>query len=135
MTLQSVTLRLPDGLMQRARTAAEALHRPLEEVLTDMLAATLPDVEDAPPETQADLAGMTWLSNRELWTIAQSETPADQQQQLQELAEFQTERPLSSAEKAGLETLRREYGRITLFKAWAYALLSLRGGQPLLADD
>lgn len=135
MTLQSVTLRLPDGLMQRARTAAEALHRPLEEVLTDMLAATLPDVEDAPPETQADLAGMTWLSTRELWMIARSEMPAEQQQQLQDLAEFQTERPLSLEEEESLEMLRREYGRITLFKARAYALLSLRGGQPLLADE
>jgi hypothetical protein len=121
--------------MQRARTAAEALHRPLEEVLTDMLAATLPDVEDAPPETQADLAGMTWLSTRELWMIARSEMPAEQQQQLQDLAEFQTERPLSLEEEESLEMLRREYGRITLFKARAYALLSLRGGQPLLADE
>jgi hypothetical protein len=118
--------------MQRARTAAEALHRPLEEVLTDMLAATLPDVEDAPPETQA---GMTWLSTRELWMIARSEMPAEQQQQLQDLAEFQTERPLSLEEEESLEMLRREYGRITLFKARVYALLSLRGGQPLLADE
>lgn len=135
MTLQSVTLSLPDSLMQRAKTAADALHRPVEEVLTDMLAATLPDVADAPPETQADLAGMTWLSSQELWEVARSEMPAERQQRLQDLVDLQSERPLSLEEEEVLETLRREYGRIMLFKARAYALLSLRGGLPLLADE
>lgn len=135
MTLQSVTLSLPDSLMQRAKTAADALHRPVEEVLTDMLAATLPDVADAPPETQADLAGMTWLSSQELWEVARSEMPTERQQRLQDLVDLQSERPLSLEEEEVLETLRREYGRIMLFKARAYALLSLRGGLPLLADE
>ena len=38
-------------------------------------------------------------------------------------------------ERETLEALRQEYGRTTLRKARAYALLSMRGGRLLLADD
>jgi primosomal protein N' len=135
MTVKSVTLHLPEVVMQRAKYAAEALQRPLEEVLTTMLEAVLPDVEDAPPDMQADLARMTWLNDQELWDIARSTMPEEQQQQLRTLTELQAERPLTPEEQETLEMLRQEYGRSTLYKARAYALLSLRGGRPLLADN
>ena len=64
MTTHTVTLSLPEVIMRRAKQAANVLQRPLEEVLATMLAATLPDVEDAPLEVQADLARMTWSSDR-----------------------------------------------------------------------
>jgi hypothetical protein len=133
MTVQSVTLQLPEAIMRRAKHAADALQRPLEEMLTDMLTATLPDVENVPIEMQGELARMTWLSNQELWTIAQSMMADDRQKQLQNLVELQIERPLTQREQITLDQLRQEYGRVTLYKARAYALLSLRGGQPLLA--
>jgi len=121
--------------MRRARQAATALQRPLEEVLTATLAATLPDVEDAPPDMQAELARMTWLSDSELWIVARSAMPKEQQEQLRHLAELQTQRGLTLEEQEALETLRQEYGRTTLRKARAYALLSLRGGRPLLSES
>ncbi len=34
-----------------------------------------------------------------------------------------------------MESLRQEYRHVTLRKARAYALLSMRGGRPLLADN
>jgi hypothetical protein len=42
--------------------------------------------------------------------------------------------PPSDAEREELEALRAEYGRMTLRKARAMALLSIRGGKRLLAD-
>ncbi|MFQ5855446.1 MAG: hypothetical protein ACE5LU_07395 [Anaerolineae bacterium] len=121
--------------MQRARQAANALQRPVEEVLTATLAATLPDVDDAPPDMQTELARMTWLSDQELWAIAHSTMPEEQQMKLHYLTELQTQHSLTQEEQETLEALRREYGRVTLRKARAYALLSLRGGRPLLADS
>jgi len=135
MSVQSVTLHLSEAIMRRARQAATALQRPLEEVLTATLAATLPDVEDAPPDMQAELARMTWLSDSELWIVARSAMPKEQQEQLRHLAELQTQRGLTLEEQEALETLRQEYGRTTLRKARAYALLSLRGGRPLLSES
>jgi len=133
MTIQSVTLRLPETVMRRARQTANVLQRPLEELLTGLVTAALPDVEDAPLEVQAELARMTWFSGQELWSIARSTMPVEQQEQLRSLADLQTIRALTPAEQEALDNLRREYGRVTLRKARAYALLSLRGGAPLLA--
>ena len=99
-----------------------------------MLAAVLPDVEDTPADVQADLVRLTWLSDQELWAVAHDAMPNEQQEQLQHLAEVQAQRPLTPDEQKTLEGLRTEYGRVTLHKARAYALLSLRGGAPLLAD-
>lgn len=135
MTSQSVTLRLPDPIMHRARQSAEALQRPLEEVLAALLNASLPEMEEVPPDMQAELLRMTWLSDKELWEAAHSRMPHKDQEQMRYLAELQAQRPLAPHEQEPLEALRREYGRVTLRKARAYALLSLRGGRPLLAES
>ena len=58
---------------------------------------------------------------------------AEAQERLQQLAHLQGQRALTAAEQEQLDALRQEYGRTTLLKARAYALLSLRGGEPLLS--
>lgn len=135
MSNQSITLSLPEAVMRRARRTAEAARRPLEDVLTATLVAALPEVEGAPPDMQEDLARMTWLDEQALWVIAQSSLSTRKQEQLDYLAELQTQRALAAEELADLERLRQEYGRVTLRKARAYALLSMRGGRPLLANN
>lgn len=134
MTTQPVTLHLPEEILKRAQQAAQALQRPLEEVLMATLAATLPDVADAPASMQAELARMTWLSNEDLWQLARSQMPAEEQTRFEALSQRQAETTLTPAEAQELDQLRQTYGQITLRKARAYALLSLRGGHPLLAD-
>jgi uncharacterized membrane protein len=134
MTTQNVTLDLPEVLAERVKRAANVLQRPWEEVIVSVLAAALPDVEDAPADMRAELARMTWLSDQELWAIAHSAMTEEQQEQMRHLARLQAERPLTQEEQDALDALRQEYGRVTLRKARAYALLSLRGGRPLLAD-
>lgn len=135
MITQQVTLDLPESLMRRARQMAQTLERPLEQVLTEMLATALPNVDDAPAELQAELAGMTWLDSDALWQIARSDMSPQQQQRLATLSEQQSQSPLIQDEAAQLAQLRNEYGRVTLRKARAYALLSLRGGRPLLSEN
>jgi hypothetical protein len=134
MTTQNVTLHLPEVLAERVKRAANVLQRPWEEVIVSVLAAALPDVEDAPVDMRAELARMTWLGDQELWAIANSSMAEEQQQQMRHLTGLQVERPLTQEEQDALDALRQEYGRVTLRKARAYALLSLRGGRPLLAD-
>jgi hypothetical protein len=56
MTTQTITLDLPTSVLSRAQKMAQTLHRPLEEVLSLTLSATLPDVEDAPSHMQAELS-------------------------------------------------------------------------------
>lgn len=134
MALQDITLHLPDSVLRRARQAAVALQRPVEDVLATALAAALPDLEDVPADLRPDLARMTWMGDQELWALARSTMAVGQQEQLRYLTDLQSQRALSEAEALALEALRQEYGRVTLRKARAYALLSLRGGRPLLAE-
>ncbi|HRI56127.1 MAG: hypothetical protein IAE85_17660 [Anaerolinea sp.] len=135
MSTQNVTLQLPDGLLQRARQAAATLQRPLEDVLTATLAAGLPDVQDAPADMRVELARMTWLNDTDLWIVARSVMLPKDQEQLRYLSELQSQRTLTEDEETRLRALRRVYGEVTLRKARAYALLSLRGGRPLLAEN
>lgn len=128
--MTTVTLNLPEPILQRANKAAAVLHRSLEEVLAATLASALPDVEDAPDEMQAELLQMTWLDDRELLNIAHGRMPDHEQTQLTTLGKRMDR--LTDQERQALQALRESYGRITLRKARAYALLGLRGGKELL---
>ncbi|HID52439.1 MAG TPA: hypothetical protein EYP41_10415 [Anaerolineae bacterium] len=130
--MTTITLNLPGRLIQRAEQASLVLQKPVEDILTDLLDVTLPDTTDAPPELQADLARMTWMDNQALWQIARDQMDTQSESRLRTLAQLQDERALTAVERTELDNLRREYGRITLLKSRAYALLSLRGGEPLL---
>ena len=132
--MTTITLTLPERTMEQAQQAAAALQRPVEEVLSDLLASVLPTMQDVPDDMQAELVRMTWLESQELWRIAREQMSAASQEQLQQLTHLQGQRPLTLDEQAQLDALRQEYGRMTLLKARAYALLSLRGGAPLLSQ-
>lgn len=131
--MHSITLDLPDTVIHRAQQAAQALDRPLEEVVASLLAASLPDLSDVPLDMHTELAQMTWMTDQELLAAVQSQMSAQHQTRLAELSAWVAERPLSAEEQRELEDLRQEYGRVTLRKARAYALLSLRSGRALLA--
>ena len=132
--MQTVTLRLPEGILRQAQQAADALRNPLEVALAKLVTAAFQGLSDAPTEMQPQLARMAWLSSRELWKIARRQMTPEQQDQMRALAEAQTTRTLTRKEQTALDALRQEYGQITLGKAHAYALLSLRSGRPLLSS-
>ena len=48
MTVQTVTLNMPEALYQRAKQAADVLKRPVEDIIVDTLASTLPLLDDVP---------------------------------------------------------------------------------------
>jgi hypothetical protein len=131
--MMTITLTLPERIIEQAQQAAAALQRPVEEVLSDLLVAVLPTMQDVPDDMQAELIRMTWLESQELWRIAREQMSAAVQEQLQQLTHLQGQRPLTPDEQAQLDALRQDYGRRTLLKARAYVLLSLRGGEPLLS--
>lgn len=103
----------------------------------DDLASSLADAqkEDALADLGADLALMASFSEQDLWAVARSAMSGRDQEMLVYLSELQSQRDLSDSEEAVLDTLRQTYGQVTLRKARAYALLSLRGGKPLLTEN
>ncbi len=75
---------------------------------------------------------MTFFDEESLWQIAKGEMTSAEQSELQALLDVE-QRPLVPQEQVRLQELRESYGKAMLRKARAYALLSLRGEQPLLA--
>ncbi|EXJ15172.1 hypothetical protein [Imhoffiella purpurea] len=130
--MTSITIDLPDSLAQRAGGAARAMDRPLEDVITAMLEGALPSLDDVPEDMRTELVGMTWWDDATLMDAADAMLPVTQQQRMAELA---GKGHASDAETQELEQLRCDYGRITLRKARALALLSVRSGKRLLAES
>ena len=74
---------------------------------------------------------MTWLDDVGLLSIAGAVLSDADQRRLVELSGRDS---LSNAEREELDGLRDSYGKVTLRKARALALLSVRSGKGLLAQ-
>ncbi len=127
--MTTITLDLSDSLAERAGQAAQAMHRSLEEVITAVLDVALPALEDVPPAIRADLVAMTWLDDQALLSIANAALSDEDQRRLVDLSGRDT---LTGQDQIDLQTLRDAYGRMTLRKARAFALLSIRSGKGLM---
>jgi hypothetical protein len=130
--MMTVTLDLPEALVQRAGQAARVMHRPVEEVLAVLLEGALPALDDVPAQMQTELVEMTWLNDRDLTAIMDLAMSEAEQARLAELGVRGN--GLSPEEDGELQTLRDRYGELTLRKARAFALLSVRSGKRLLND-
>lgn len=127
MTLQSVTLHLPEPVYQRAKHAAEVLQQPVEDLIIDTLTSTLPVLDDVPTEMVSEIAAMTHLSDEALQGLATSTLRPERQTLLSELLDKQGQGELDEAEQRELAALMAEYGRLMLRRAKAVALLLARG--------
>ncbi|MBP6582424.1 MAG: hypothetical protein KA204_02975 [Chromatiaceae bacterium] len=88
-------------------------------------------LDDVPAEMQAELVKMTRLDDVALLAIAGAVLSDADQRRLVELSGHDS---LSDADRVALEGLRDSYGKTTLRKARALALLSVRSGKGLLAQ-
>jgi hypothetical protein len=132
MTLQAVTLHLPEPVYQRAKHAADVLKRPVEDLIVDTLTSTLPVLDDVPAEMASEIAAMAHLSDEALQGLATSTLRPERQTLLSELLDKQGRGELAEAEQRELAALMAEYGRSMLRRAKAVALLVARG-KPLPA--
>jgi len=132
MSARTITVTLPEVLYERVKSAADASARSVEEVCTQSIALSLPELEEDLPEAlRAELAALPLLSDTALDTIAHCRMSDEAQQQLETLAAEQKQRPLSRSENTTLTQLLTEAQRVMLRKAEAYRLLARRG-HPLL---
>jgi hypothetical protein len=128
MSGRTITVTLPDVLYERVKSTAEASALSVEDVCTQSIALSLPELEDdLPSEIRSELAALPLLSDAELETIAHGGLNDEAQDQLEMLAEVQKHRPLSVAEDTTLNQLLAEAHRCMLRKAEAHRLLARRG--------
>ncbi|HMV85655.1 MAG TPA: hypothetical protein PLD20_07945 [Blastocatellia bacterium] len=130
MNVQAVTLNLPEVVYQHAELAARSLKRPLEEVLVETPATSLPQLslsDDAPAEMAGEIAAMAGLSDEALLGLANSLLPAERQAAVNRLLDRQGRGELDQAGEQELASLTAECGRHLLRRAKAVALLMARG--------
>jgi len=126
MATHQVTLALPEPVYRLAEQTATAAQRPIETVLVEALAATLPPIIDLPEEIATQVAEFVGLEDDVLLAIAAETLSLEQQQQLTRLLDKNSESALTEKEQAMLEELMDEYWRVTLRKAQARAILAQR---------
>jgi len=132
MSLETITLRMPGELYQRAKRTAETLEQPLEQVLIETLDTALPPAAELPTEIRSDLAALATFSDDDLWLVTQRGMTAEQEAHLADLLELQNAGTLTLEQLEQLDALRVAYSRALLRKARAFALLAERGYTPLL---
>lgn len=135
MTIQNVTLPLPEHLYLRLEQVAKATRQSVTDVLLHAVeVGSPPGWDDVPAEFQADLAALDRLDDKALWQVARSQQSETTLDRYEDLLQQNADDTLTAAERDELTQLRREADRFMLRKAHAAALLRWRGYQLPPAD-
>jgi plasmid stability protein len=127
VTVQAVTVNLPEPLYERLARRATKSHRTVEAELVDAV-ATLPDEPDELPADMAEaIAALHLLGDEDLWRAARQSLATEKAASIEELHLKRQREGLSAPESEALATLMKEYARIMLVRSRAAALLRQRG--------
>jgi len=127
MTVQAITLNLPQAVYKQIRQAAEKVGRPVNEVLLEAVAAVAPVIGTEPENLRTALAQMAYLNDAALWQAARTTMTAEQRERLETLHDKQQCEGLTPDEQAEEEALLSLYRETLLVKAQAAVLLKQRG--------
>jgi hypothetical protein len=132
---QTITLTLPDDVLQPVQRVAQATQQSVEELLVTALQAALPTLEGLPPDVMQDLVALESLDDQALWRVMLETVPLDQQHRLHDLLFRNQAGMLTASEHAQLSGLQQQADLVMLRKARAAVLLRFRGKRvPTLAE-
>jgi len=127
MSVQAVTLNLPETIYEKIRQAAERIQRPVDEIMVEAVVAAAPVAETTTPKMQSVLAHLAYLNDGALWQAARSTMTIAQRERLEALHDKQQQQPLASEEQAEERALLALYHETILIRAQAAVLLKQRG--------
>ncbi len=135
MTIQAVTLHLPEDVYRRLQLMAQATSRPLEDVAFQAIQGNLPPlIDDLPLEWRAELAALQNLSDEELWSITRETLPTEQWNRHQQLLDQNQAGTLTHTEPEELARLRTVTDRFVFRRSYSLALLKWRGYTLTIAE-
>lgn len=82
---QTITLTLPDNVLQPVQRVAQATKQSVEDLLVTTLQAALPPLEGLPPDVIQHLVALEYFDDQALWQVILETVPFDQQNQLHDL--------------------------------------------------
>lgn len=127
MTIQTMTLHIPDVLYLRLKQRAEQTKRSVEAEALEVLAGAIPVADELPPDLDAALSPLVVLDDASLEQVARSRLPDETTDALEELHLKQQREGLTEVERQTLHGLVQQYERNLLVRAQAAALLKQRG--------
>jgi len=128
MTAQAITLHLPGSMYRRLAETATASKQALDDVVLQAIRVGLPPSLDGVPERfRVDLRTLDQLSDDMLWQVARGDMDGDKIALYQALLGQNQRGELSEADRARLDTLRKEADVLMFRRSYAYALLKWRG--------
>lgn len=119
-------LQIPDAIYQWAQQTAQQTHQSVDEVLMTYVNLVTQSIPVLPPDEEAELAALRYLSDDALWTIAQETMSDTQGQRMQALMDRNSSGEITDSEYEELTTLVERGQRLTLRKSEAMALLKQR---------
>jgi hypothetical protein len=132
---QTITLTLPDNVLQPVQRVAQATQQSVEELLVTALQAALPTLEGLPPDLIQHLVALESLDDQALWRVMLETVPLDQQHRLHDLLIRNQASVLTESEHEQLAVLQQQTDLVMLRKARAAVLLRFRGRRvPTLAE-
>ena len=127
MTVQVVTLHVPNSLYEQLKRRAAQAQRTVEAELLDVVATAVPVDDDLPAELAEAISSLALLDDGALWHAARSHLPAEVVAQMEDLHFKRQREGLTDAEAETLKGLVHQYERTMLVRAQAAALLKARG--------
>ena len=132
----TVVLTLSDTLFEQLRRTAELAQQPVDRIIEQSLAHSLPPLlEDIPVEYQADVYPLLQMSAQQLLKEARQVYPRERWQQYEALLAYKESQGLTPDDERRLTSLRREADTLSLRKAYAAVLLKRRGLTPPIAAE
>jgi hypothetical protein len=128
MTVESLTITLPETIVKRLQQAAQSMQLSVGDVLAQTIQENLPPaLADLPDHMQKESLLLQTADSATLWRISRESLPATQQGLLEELLERNREAALSAQEAEELAHLREITDRLVMRRSYALALLKWRG--------
>lgn len=127
MTLQTVTVNVPELLYTRLESRARQSNRSVEAELLDVLATAVPVSDELPVALADAIAPLASQTDAELWQAARSRLDPEQAEHLEVLHWKRSETSLTEQERQALADLVQQYEKALLVRAQAAALLKQRG--------
>jgi hypothetical protein len=132
---QTITLTLPDNVLQPVQRVAQATKQSVEELLVTALQAALPTLEGLPSAVMQHLVALESLDDEALWRVMLETVSPDQQHRLHDLLIRNQAGVLTASEHEQLAVLQQQAALVMLRKARAAVLLRFRGKRvPTLAE-
>lgn len=127
MTVEPITLNLPDLLYNQIKRRAERSHRSVEAELLEVVASAVQVADELPTDLNEAISPLVLLDDESLKRAARSHLSSEAAAQMENLHIKRQREGLTDADEQMLAGLVRQYERAMLVRAQATVLLKERG--------